>query len=338
MSRKALIFAAAAALLAAPFFADEAGGQNPWRRHTVDRLPVGASTIPAVAFSPDGTRLAVGGREGLSVWDLATGKLLAQCPGHDIWITAVAFHPDGTRVASAADDGSIKVCEAATGKELLAIAGHSRTVVAMSFLAGGKQLATVTGVRLWTASTGREEVKVWDVATGKELSGFIVPSFWPGQVTFSADGQRLAGVNGEVQLQMWDVATGKRLMTAAAGPGVCFSPDGRLLASCGVNGGILLWETATRKVRLRLADDHHLRGRLAFSLDGRYLAMAGTLATEEPGGSIRTEGVLKVYDIFRGEEIASARSSGLIAESLAFGRGPDMVARGGYGFVLVGTK
>jgi WD40 repeat protein len=248
----------------------------------------------------------------------------------------VAFSPDGTRLATAADDGTIKVWDAATGKELLHCAGQYRAIVALTFLAGGKQLATLTGVRLWTALTGREQVTVWDTATGKELNKFVVPSYYAGQVAFSADGRRLAGVDHGGNLAMWDVATGKQLMTGTAQPGVCFSPDGRLLATCAEGGGILLWETSTRKVRLRLAAGQDVGGKLAFSLDGRYLAVAGTHTIEQPGGGTRNEDVLIVWDIGLGQEVLTARSPTFRSECLAFGRGPDGVARGGYGAVHLG--
>ena len=58
-----------------------------------------ASAVRAVAFSPDGTRLATGGCDTARVWDAATGKQRLQVT-HGDTVLAVAFSPDGTRLAT----------------------------------------------------------------------------------------------------------------------------------------------------------------------------------------------------------------------------------------------
>jgi hypothetical protein len=56
--------------------------------------------VRAVAFSPDGTRVATGSDDGSArVFEAATGAELARLD-HDDWVRAVAFSPDGTPVAT----------------------------------------------------------------------------------------------------------------------------------------------------------------------------------------------------------------------------------------------
>ena len=59
----------------------------------------------AVAFSPDGTRVATGSRRSSSarVFDAATGAEISRLD-HDGPVNAVAFSPDGTRVATGSGD------------------------------------------------------------------------------------------------------------------------------------------------------------------------------------------------------------------------------------------
>lgn len=68
----------------------------------------------AVAFSPDGTRLAFGTNQGSAgVYDLRSGNQLVRFPGHTTDIFDVAFSPDGSRVATAAGDGHTYLWRAA---------------------------------------------------------------------------------------------------------------------------------------------------------------------------------------------------------------------------------
>ncbi len=66
----------------------------------------------AAAFSPDGSRLASGGRDGrLWLWDVATGDRVGTFDGHGDYIWSVAFHPDGSRIATGSGDGTVRQWE-----------------------------------------------------------------------------------------------------------------------------------------------------------------------------------------------------------------------------------
>ena len=73
----------------------------------------------AVAFSPDGARLASASYDGtVRVWDPATGTALATLTGHDGRVDAVAFSPDGRLVASAGNDRTVRVWDVSAAKVL----------------------------------------------------------------------------------------------------------------------------------------------------------------------------------------------------------------------------
>lgn len=66
--------------------------------------------ILKVAFSPDGTILASGNRDGsIVLWDVANGDRLLTIDAHLDMITYLAFSEDGTMLVSSSQDGTTKV-------------------------------------------------------------------------------------------------------------------------------------------------------------------------------------------------------------------------------------
>ncbi|MGH3569861.1 MAG: WD40 repeat domain-containing protein, partial [Pseudonocardia sp.] len=66
--------------------------------------------VRAVAWSPDGTRLATTGDDRtVRLWDSATGEHLSTLTGHTAGVSAVAWSPDGTRLATVGNDGVVIV-------------------------------------------------------------------------------------------------------------------------------------------------------------------------------------------------------------------------------------
>ncbi len=75
--------------------------------------------IFALAFSPDGSRIAVGGVSSeVTVYDTESGNRVATCTGHEGAIFVLAFHPDGSRVAAGGFDGVVRVYDTKSGSEV----------------------------------------------------------------------------------------------------------------------------------------------------------------------------------------------------------------------------
>jgi len=64
----------------------------------------------ALAWSPDGKRIASGGDDSIvRVWDASTGQTFLQYRGQNDVIFKVAWSPDGTMIASASADGTVQI-------------------------------------------------------------------------------------------------------------------------------------------------------------------------------------------------------------------------------------
>jgi dipeptidyl aminopeptidase/acylaminoacyl peptidase len=66
--------------------------------------------VKAIAFSPNGTRLATGSYDNTArLWEITTGKELAVLRGHEEFVNAIAFSPDGRWLATGSWDKTARL-------------------------------------------------------------------------------------------------------------------------------------------------------------------------------------------------------------------------------------
>ncbi|HNH81203.1 MAG TPA: AAA-like domain-containing protein [Acidobacteriota bacterium] len=213
-----------------------------WDLATLQEVPLFKDhRIPvwAVAFSPDGQMLAVGGGGNVViVYDVDTGQRLFELKGHTNDINSIAFSPDGKRLATGSDDQTIRLWDMLRGSELALLDGHTGPVVSVAFSRDNQLL--VSGSRDRT-------VRVWDLATRRETLTLRGHRTNISSVLFSPDGNRIVTGSQDGTTKLWDLQTGQQLATLKGHSSwvnaVVFSPDGKILATGSQDSTVKLWQT-----------------------------------------------------------------------------------------------
>ena len=318
------------------------------------RVVVGNLTLsewtPKVAFSPGGEMLAVNQGTGtVSLWDVFRGTRVGVLEAG--WTPQLAFSPNGKVLAAVFDNYAglwdLTRDEKNLQRTLPWTNFGAGTVGSLAFSADGKTLA---GGRLDGA------IRLWDLATGREIRTLTGHSAHIPAMAFSSDGKMLASASADHTARLWDLATSQS--TTLNGHlnevwAIAMAPDGRTVATGTKKDGIVrLWSTTskpqekTSQTLPKLLFTSERPG--ALSPDGtRFLAMyaGGTVGLWETAGLTETkhfplamgnqtllalsplgklfalgepDGAVRLVETSTGREIANFGPRGAGVEALAF--------------------
>jgi WD40 repeat protein/type II secretory pathway predicted ATPase ExeA len=143
--------------------------------------------LMSVAFSPDGTHLAVGnasvGGDGwATILEATSGQLLHSLPGASGWVWGLDYSPDGRDLATINFDGDGTVWDLEGGQAKAALTG---------VLNGGYSLAFSTDGKLLAAGSNGS-VEILDASTGLPLLSLPGHQSLVVRLAFSPDGRTLA--------------------------------------------------------------------------------------------------------------------------------------------------
>lgn len=242
-----------------------------------------SESVTALSFVHDGSLIAGGSQTGaVHLWNAATGSSVAVVPGHSsavsaiavtrhgnrlasvsadrtlrVWaleplrpvltwempepMQAVAFSPDGKAIASGGDHGSIEIREAVSGRSLrrFSVPAGSGAVRSLALSPDGRRLAAGT--------QSSEDVRVWEVESGRLLASLKGHSSAVTAVAFSPDGTRVISASSDRTLRVWDATHYDPLLVLRdnedAVTSVAFSPGDAKAYSASADGVVRIWET-----------------------------------------------------------------------------------------------
>ncbi len=301
-------------------------GVESWSLEPMARESMYTGRQPALAFSPDGSLLAVGGDdEHLRVYSPLSGKaprLVKLLMGHNSRVVAIAWSSNGKLIASAeSGQPNIRIWEAATGKLVSSAVVGLASVNCLAWSPDLQVLAVggSSGVLLLEPTSGE---LLPELTSG--LGNAILALCW------SPDGCKFAAADHD-RLQIWDAATGSVEHKLAHPQGersagsLAWSGDGKSLAFGGPLSNVVVWNVEDGSLRATLRVQATQQGLLSWlDKDSRL--------------GLNTDAGWQEWDVERGKCIADCPPSNPQLARSADGRVvADVGSSGDFGVIDIRT-
>jgi WD40 repeat protein/serine/threonine protein kinase/tetratricopeptide (TPR) repeat protein len=257
--------------------------QNANRRGPRSIGPFSGNSYSNLALSPNGEMLAVAQENGrVELWNIGTAEPAFVIPSSardsiHTKSTNMQFSPDGTMLAIFSTDAfrestAIILCDTTSGKVLRGLGAPKQTrsrqmsVTHMSFAPSGNAILS---------AHADGTLKVWDVATSKQLSTLAGHTGSINSLVFHPDGLRVITGGSDSTVRIWNIQSGEELFTftehSSPVTSVAVSPNGSWIASAEGSTPIKVWDTNTGIEVLTLKGHKTPAHILCFTPDGTQL-------------------------------------------------------------------
>jgi WD40 repeat protein len=227
-----------------------------------------------LAFTPDGKELAWGGTS-LHLWDLATGTVRELPSGQSDYDFGGEFSPDGRLLAVAGR--RVHLWDLEAGAPLSLGEGSDHAWGCLAFAPDGKTLATAHKVRNSSRSY-QHSVRLWDPTTWRVRNTLLGHGAYTSGLAFAPNSRVLAATCGQ-PLLVWDVVTGATLVHHKINQqhfmDVAFTPDGRFLLLARRDNTVRIWSTQSWREQAAFNWDIGAIVSVAVAPDGMRAAAGG---------------------------------------------------------------
>jgi len=286
------------------------------------------ASVSDIAWTPDGTQLAVATDDRVNLYDPITRDLIRSLYPTTKNIVGIAFSPDyfgswlvvGTRWGSEKDGygSALELWRGPAWQPRGILSGSPRGLSDLTFTPNGKALAAVY------ASPVKSENVIefvnaasWTISNTLQTGAVINVAFSPDSV-FLVTSPDLYSVN------VWDISRRTiafKFLTAFtdAVKTMVFSPDGTMLATGSYDGSISLWDMKTGALIKTIQSDAAVEN-LAFSPDGRVLA----------AGSVFEDNNIRLFSVDTAELLRELEGNTQGVTNVLFSPAGDMLVSGSY--------
>jgi RNA polymerase sigma factor (sigma-70 family) len=166
-------------------------------------------------LAPDGRLLVDRQVNGdIGIYDLESGRKRV-FHGEATW-AGFKISNDGRVLASGTSGPTIRLWETLSGKEICVFEDHHNSVRAIAFSPDGRLLASGEGRAHLRDSSGNQDIRLWDMANGKEVARFSGFKSNVSALAFSPDGNHLVAGLRDSTILVWDAGKVRGTLTRDA--------------------------------------------------------------------------------------------------------------------------